>query len=282
MTRRPLTVEVLISTLGADGIRRVASMNLPQAEGVSYLVAWQRSDNVEIPAALAERPDIRIARNPGIGLSDNRNFALDRAMGDILVIADDDVEYTAEAFAVVRSAYTEYPGLDMALFRYRNAAGKFEKSYPDTQASLCRSIPKGYYVSSIEITLRRQGRAATLRFPEEFGIGAPRFGCGEEEIVLRRALRRGCDVRLFPDLLCTHCGDTTGQRRVTDQRVYRGMGAAVAYTEPLKCYLRFPLMAWRGARRGTMSFFPALAGFTSGALYASLRVFPRWRKEGGL
>lgn len=277
---RPLSIEVLISTLGAEGISRVAGMNLPQSDGVSYLVAWQRGERVGIPAPLSARPDVRIVRNPGIGLSDNRNFALDRASADILVIADDDIAYTPDAFAAVRRAYEKNPATDIALFRYCDADGTLAKRYPDSEVSLCRFIPKGYYISSIEITLRREGRAGGLRFPVEFGIGAPQFGCGEEEIFLRRALRRGCDVRLFPDLLCTHFGPPTGLRRVTDTRVYRGMGAAVAYSEPLRCYLRFPLMAWRGARRGTMSFLPALVNFTRGALCATLSLFPRWRKEG--
>lgn len=41
-------IQVLISILGADGIDRVARMNLPRQEGVSYLVAWQRSEGCAV------------------------------------------------------------------------------------------------------------------------------------------------------------------------------------------------------------------------------------------
>lgn len=273
-------IQVLISILGADGIDRVARMNLPRQEGVSYLVAWQRSEGCAVPATLASREDVRIERNPGIGLSDNRNFALDRATGDILIMADDDVEYDPAAFAEVRKAYERNPGLDMALFRFRNADGSPAKRYPEAETALGESIPKGYYVSSIEITIRRCGKAGKLRFPLEFGIGAPLFGCGEEEIFLHSALRRGCDVRLFPVRLCTHLGATTGSGAISDSRVYRGMGASIAFSQPMLCYLRFPLLAWRGAREGRMQFVKALGNFIYGALYASIRVFPKWRKEG--
>lgn len=279
--KQKLNITVLISTIGQNGIVRVSVMNLPEMDGVDYVVAWQNSGDCKLPVCLANRGDIQIVRNPGIGLSQNRNFLLDMGIGDIVVISDDDLNYEPEYFEAVRRIYETNPGVDIALFRYCNNYGSFEKMYPSQPVKIGHKYPKDYFVSSVEITFRRNVRTENLRFREEFGLGAPLFGCGEEEIFIRDAIRKGCEVWFFPQNLCIHAAETTGTRRITDRRVYWGIGASTAYTQPLLCFLRFPVIAMRGAAGGKMRFFPALAGLYGGAVYALTKVFPKWKKEEG-
>ena len=40
-----MTLDVLISTCGSNGIERVAQMQLPQVDGVAYIVSWQLTDD---------------------------------------------------------------------------------------------------------------------------------------------------------------------------------------------------------------------------------------------
>ena len=55
-----MTLDVLICTLGTDGIDRVATMNLPIVPNVNYIVSWQLKDaNADIPTSLL-RDDIKI------------------------------------------------------------------------------------------------------------------------------------------------------------------------------------------------------------------------------
>lgn len=269
-----LSLEVLISTIGRDGIRRVASMGLPAVEGISYLVSWQGSEGETMPAELEARGDLRVIHCRSIGLSRNRNNALDHAVGDVLLIADDDLSYLPEGLEAVRRAFEKDPQLEIGLFRYRNEAGGYEKLYPQSRTEICRRLPKGYFPTSMEIAVRRESRAGKLRFNEEFGLGAPMLKCGEEELFLLLARKAGCKICFFPTDLCTHRGQTTGSRKVTDRGVYRGMGATVALLYPLTFLPRFVLIAWRGKRRGKMKFFPALAGFISGAVYMIFCVRP--------
>ena len=86
-----MKLEVLISTLGADGIRRTAAMNLPRMDEVGYLVGWQMPEG-EIPEEL-RRPDIKILTKEERGLSRNRNMLLGNASAEIVLIADDDLTY---------------------------------------------------------------------------------------------------------------------------------------------------------------------------------------------
>ena len=41
-----MTLDVMIVTIGADGIKRVAAMNLPEVEEVRYIVSWQMPDGI--------------------------------------------------------------------------------------------------------------------------------------------------------------------------------------------------------------------------------------------
>lgn len=274
-----LTVEILISTLGSEGIQKVASMTLPQLEGVSYLVAWQSSDGCVIPPSLGSRSDVRVIANPGIGLSQNRNFALENARGEILVIADDDLSYLPDGILTIREIFAKDSGLDALLMRFRCDTGEYEKAYPDQPVILSRRYPKGYYVSSVEIALRRKGKAEHLRFDELMGIGAPVLKSGEEAIFIHQLIDAGGKVMLYPAVLCVHKGVSTGMSRVKDKGVYRGIGAVTSLLYPFSFPLRFVVMAARGSRRATMKFFPALANFFYGAFYYRTKVASRGRKE---
>ena len=172
MNKRPLSLEVMISTLGSDGIKRVAAMTLPQMAGVSYLVSWQTvGEDSLLPEQLEARSDVRVIRTASKGLSRNRNHALDHASADVLLIADDDLDYIPQGLEAVRTAFEADPDLDIGLFRYSNGCGGYEKVYPQSPVRIAGHLPKDYYTTSMEIAIRREGRSGSLRFHEEFGLG---------------------------------------------------------------------------------------------------------------
>lgn len=244
-----MTLQVLISTMGRDGIERVAAMRLPRIDNVSYLVAWQCAEG-GLPDTLA-RGDVEVSLNPGIGLSQNRNHALDRATGEILLIGDDDLEYRPQALTKIVSLFKDNPQLDVATFRYD---GKDDKTYPETETPLGHKLPRGYYVSSIEIAMRR-ATAGTLRFNENMGLGAW-AGSGEESLWLLSARRAGLMCRFIPLTICTHLGPSTGNRTATPASL-RGNGMYMAKEYPWTVLPRVVLKAYRLARAGRADFFPA-------------------------
>ena len=112
-----LTLDLIIATHSAAGIERVAAMVLPPVEGVRYVVSWQNSGDTALPDAL-KRDDIEVHRTDTVGLSSNRNNALDYSTGDIRLIVDDDLVFTAGQLRSVISTFESHPELDVALFRY--------------------------------------------------------------------------------------------------------------------------------------------------------------------
>ncbi len=243
----PFTVQFLICTID-ERIANVAQMMLPRQEGVSYLVSWQRtsarSETVPVPPQLEERPDVSVYPLNSRGLSANRNNALRHAQADILVIADDDCRYTPETIDTLRSVYAGHPEAKVILGRMTDEHGTWFKRYP-TQAFNYSRIPSGYYPSSCEITLRKE--AAAIPFDTAFGIGAPRFGCGEEEVWLRDASRIfGPEAVVFhPFTLCTTPPATTGSRFLTDKSVQQAKGAVLRIVYgPLGAALRIAKTAF--------------------------------------
>lgn len=59
----PAALQVLIATCRPEGISRVRDMNLPEVDGVEYLVMWQMHADAPVPEALAARVDVTVMRS---------------------------------------------------------------------------------------------------------------------------------------------------------------------------------------------------------------------------
>ncbi len=262
-------LEVLICTIHASGLQRVADMRLPRVPGVRYLVSWQmpgdeRDVEVALPAAL-HRDDVTVCRTASAGLSNNRNHAFEHATAPVLLIADDDLRYTAEGLQGVIDTFDADPQLDIAQFRFEGNGG--QKYYPDTVADLTHRLPKGLYVTSFELALRRDTVLPRVRFDTRFGIGSGKYLHGEEHIFLLDARCKGLNCRYIPLTVATHTGPTTGQRRYDNPGLAAADGAVIAAEYGIWGALRVPLLAWRRYRQGRAPFAwclrHALRGFVS-------------------
>ena len=269
-----LTLDVLIATHSPEGLRRVESMNLPRVGGVRYIVSWQAHGDTPVPGYFDGRDDILIYRLDTPGVSNNRNNAIAKSSADIMLMADDDLIYTPSRLIAVVRAFEERPGMEMASFMYE---GEDAKPYPAHECSL-HKLPKGFFQTTFEIAVRRDSRAGRLRFSSDFGPGAQHWSVGEDTIFLLTARRMGIEARFIPTVICRHNGPTTGLRAMTDPAALRGTGACLALEYPVTAPLRIPLKAWRGWRAGRMRLIPALWHMTAGALRATFRYTPPWRR----
>jgi hypothetical protein len=218
-----MTLDVAICTFAPQGIERVAAMSLPRLDGVTYIVSWQQPGNAVVPQALL-RDDVRIFTTDSIGLSKNRNHAHAHCTADVVLVADDDLQYTPQGLQAVIDTFVANPGVDVATFRYATAGES--KIYPPTQHNL-RTPFRFYYVTSFEIAFRRESiTRVDLSFCELAGLGAPYLHAGEEQIFLHHCLKSGLTCVFFPLTIVTHAGLTTSVTRATDPGVIRARGAA--------------------------------------------------------
>lgn len=210
-----MTLEIQIATFGHDGIERVSQMQLPNIDNVIYTICLQYSSEnpPHIPPSLI-KPYIRILPHKSVGISNNRNFGLDNAVGDIILFADDDLVFDSKGIASVVNVFENNPDINFATFIH---TGPDLKKFPrhSFDFKLNEAPPKGYYLTSFELAIRRSALPHELRFPTQFGIGAPFFGAGEESIFHLNLLKAGLKGRFFPINIATHPTLTTGMRKPT-------------------------------------------------------------------
>ena len=229
-----LTIQFLISTLGKR-IAQAAKVLLPPMEGVSYVVVWQRNGigSDALPAELKEREDVSIVEDNGKGLARSRNIALENATADLLVITDDDNRYDTAAIELIRNAFEKHPTAGLIQFQALSMEGKPLRNYPAFPYAY-ETRPRGTYFCSVELVMRR--KANLPRFDERFGLGAE-LGCGEEEVFVHEAVKRGVKMIYVPQPLVRTDGATTGGRFLTDANVQKAKGAVL-------CILHGKVGAW--------------------------------------
>lgn len=258
-----LSLDVAISTYKPEGVERVAKMlePLPVKDGVRYIVSWQEHGNTAIPESLEKRGDVVVYRFDRKGLSNNRNNALDHCQGDIILIADDDLTYHKDFATKVTDAFAANPDMDVATFKIEFAR---PKQYPSKNTKLSSSLPKNYYVSSIELGIRRDSLGG-LRFDPALGLGADKMHCGEEEVFLYSAIKKGLKCWFINEELATHLQDTTGDKLT--EEVLAGHGYVIATLYPATALFRVVLKAYRLRKNKKGPFLKTLGALLKGVGY---------------
>lgn len=226
-------LQVLICAYGKDGIERVASGQHPPIDGVEYIISWQIDVDCQLPESL-KRDDFLIFTSSTKGLSINRNIALSKATAPILLISDDDADYSAEQLKTVIDAFSQHPKTDLIAFRYASSSSC--KKYPDHIFSLSNP-PKGYFTSSIELAFRKDSVKGNIWFNENFGIGAF-FPSGEEDVFIKDCLDKGLKGIYIPQDIVRHDMPTTSERNLFKPSRPQTKGAIFIRLHPYSWPLR--------------------------------------------
>lgn len=263
-----MTLDILICSLN-KGIVRIEDVLSEPRPDVRYIVSYQYTDEryLElIPEILTRREDVELHSYMGQGLSRNRNYALERATGDLVIYADDDSRLTHDAPNHIFKIFKENPQLDVAFFRACTYTGKMLKQYPE-QARKIDHLPEDYSISTIEMVFRREKVQGIIRFDERFGLGTKFLTCGEEDIWLVDALRLGLQMKYFP----VHIVETSTMLKrsmiYVDAGVQRSRGAFTYYRYGMKAWLYCFCFALNCTRRGLTHFYPMLRHLYQGILY---------------
>ena len=165
-----MTIDILICSID-KGIVRTGDLLLPQRPDVRYIISYQYTDERYldlIPTVVEERDDVSLYKWRGRGLSANRNLAVEKATGDILMFADDDTHIIPESLDKIIRIFERDPQLDVAFFSASTYTGKPLKKYPEKEGVI-QSIPESYSISTIEMVTRRASVQGKIRFDERFG-----------------------------------------------------------------------------------------------------------------
>lgn len=255
-----MKLQILICTYGAR-LGRIALNDLPQVEGVGYLIVWQNPDGLPVPDGFG-RADVELLSFADRGVARNRNHALQAATAPLAMMCDDDVSLCADELRRLIERFEIQPDTDIIIFRSNMPV---KRVYPPDGYDLAVPWPH-HYVVNFEIAFRPDAlRNADVYFNTLTGIGAPVLVAGEEDLLLRDARRRGLSIRFADICVATHPADTTAERLSADPAFIMTKGAIIAAIRgPLTALTRYPVEA----HRADMPYGRALRALINGFFYA--------------
>lgn len=259
-------LQVLICTIGKEGIRRVVESAHPKTDGVEYLVSWQQpEEKLPVPEELAKRDDFKFSIVKSRGICKNRNNAIESATASLCLMSDDDVSYKEEELQLLIKAFDDNPTADIIVVKYYSDYSY--KTYPDYAFDL-KDSPNGYYVSCIEIAFRVGKVRDNVRFNEKISIGTPVLRCGEEDVFLYDAKRAGLRAYFVPIFVGTHNHPTTAGRDAEEPYFWMTKGAVFSYIHRCSWLPRIVVNAWRASKKSKKSFGFFFVNALRGVKYA--------------
>ena len=253
-----MTVEVLISTMHQNDHQLLERMNIQ-----TQAVVVNQCDRESVERFSYRGKSVVWVNTTQRGLSRSRNMAMTYAVGDVCLLADDDIVYRDGYDKCLIDAYLKQPKADIIAFN----AYADEESKAKTYASIqrCRKSPGHRYYGSVRLSFRRTRILKSgVTFNTFLGAGA-RYGSGEESLFLRQC--RKCGLNMYEQpvfLLSVNCGDSSWFNGYNED-FYRNKGVFLAFAYGKNAWffgLYFLLHSIRNTKLGVLKTWKCLmAGF---------------------
>ncbi len=145
---------------------------------------------------------------PSNGLSNSRNFAINKSNADVCLICDDDVIFEKNFANIIIKSFQSYPNASIITFRANNHLNKLFKKYPNKTIHDYKTIS---YINSFLISFRRDEIIEKkILFDPLFGLGST-FQTADEYIFLREALNKKLCLLASEKIILTHAEFSSGQ-----------------------------------------------------------------------
>lgn len=235
-------LEILISTMNRSSLSFLDDMFFNnQGKDYNILIINQTSpDNLLI----SEIEKIRVVNTFEKGLPASRNLALKHALGDICLIADDDVIYAKDFEKSILESYQENERAEMITFQMEDDEGNLFRDYPNKTKHDKKSIStaNSVVISFFLKAVKNKG----VKFDEHFGIGST-FQTANEYVFLRNALSANLQIYYQPKVILSHPKMSSGQDAGSDRIVYARGALFYKYSGYLGYIriLKYLYLVWR-------------------------------------
>lgn len=203
-----MTLDMLFSTFGERV--EVLAKNLPQEnEKVTLIICHQTTQKLSdsVKNIFEARNDVKYFALNSVGVTKSRNFAMEKSSADIIMFCDDDVQYSADVYENVSSAYISNPSYGFITFAYTKTGLGLHKFSNSSFSHNSRTILN---VGTIEVTCKRENLKNVKKwFPEDMGAGAKYYLC-DEPVFLSRLLKSGLKGRYVPITIGEHPPESSG------------------------------------------------------------------------
>lgn len=214
------SLEILIATMNQNSLLLLDKMFSNNWKNLKILIVNQTTPENLLNS---DFENVRVINSFEKGLSKSRNLAIKNAVGDILLITDDDVIFKNDFEELIQKAYFENPNAAMIAFSTTNENGKLYKKYPKTVKANLNYFDL-YNIMSIEITLKKANFTNQRQeFDENFGLGSS-FPIGEEGIFLSDLKKKKNQLIVVPEVIGSHSSLST-INKIKSDNYYYNLGA---------------------------------------------------------
>lgn len=178
----------------------------------------------------------------GVGI--NRNIALLAADADIILFADDDIEYYDGTLEGVKKAFREFPKADVIIFSVdleKNGVVYEKRRVPHKKMHVWNSMKYGTYsIAARKSAIVRKN----ITFHHCFGGGGI-YGSGEDSLFLKECFDKKLKVYSYDYVLGKCNKDNSTWFTGYHEKYYYDKGAVLALLFPYLKYLMVPVFAYR-------------------------------------
>jgi GT2 family glycosyltransferase len=198
-----MKLQILVSTYQSRLFKNLKQVE--QLKNYEHVIVDQSPlEGTQYPAGY----NVALMRNSK-GLTKSRNKALSASKGELLLISDDDLEYTEDFSQQIITAFKENPNAAVISFQVLKPDGTYFKNYKSEQ--YIHTKRTAISTSSVELVFRRKILVENeIKFDEKFGVNA-KFPCGEEAVLLGEIIDLGLEALYVPVPICIHPEESSGK-----------------------------------------------------------------------
>lgn len=210
-------LEILVSTMNRNNLDFLIPMfPFCHFSEFSILIINQTQENNLL---VSDYPSVRVLNSFEKGLSRSRNLALKKAIGKIVLIADDDVVYIKDFDTKILQAHNQYDSKVVISFCIENSNDLLVKKYL-SRAKTNLSLIELFNILSIEISINKSiFDTLGVKFDKNFGLGST-FEMGEEAIFLSDLNRKNQQIAFVPVVIVSHPEVSSTDKFDFTQRYY--------------------------------------------------------------
>lgn len=216
---KKVDLEILVATMDRSNLDFLIPM-FPFAHFSEFqiLVVNQTTESQIIESFF---PNVRVLNSFEKGLSKSRNLALKNTIGEIALIADDDVVFLPDFQEKIISKHQA--NKESSIICFQTLTNKNEPYSNYSEKEFLMKKKDFLYVLSIELTFKtKELKAKNIIFNEFFGLGA-QFQDAESLFFLRRANHNKLKILFSPENIVIHKEYSSSDDIVSDRLLYARM-----------------------------------------------------------
>lgn len=213
-TKKSRHLEILLSTMNQKSLSFLSEMfSSNNIADIDILVINQTEKESLL---VSENQNIKVLNSFYKGLSYSRRLAIEKASGDICLLADDDVVYIEGFNDIIVSAFEKYEAADIITFQMVDEDGHLFRDYQDIVKHNEATV---YTANSVVIAFKLKSVKDKVGFNPHFGLGN-QFEVADEYVFLRNALNAGLRIYFEPKVILKHPKFSSGQDMASDRLIY--------------------------------------------------------------